>query len=382
MSHRTVPRWGMLNALDDYPIHQTPEPIAHPASSDRNVYDRTWFNGFTAAGDAYFALGMAIYPHRGVLDAAFSTVTAEGIQHAFFVSRRAPDERTDLSAGPFRLEITEPLRRTRVILDDNDSGLACDLEFSALTAPIQEARQTLWNGNRPFMDATRFDQFGRWSGTITTPDGEIHVDEWHGTKDRSWGIRGVGEPETGGAPRHLAGIHFFWTPLFWDDHISHAIFFDGPNGEPLVNEGLTAPLFGQTADIPAELTPLDTRMARAAHRIVYVPGSRLAASADVDLIALDGHIRTITMEPLLRFQMKGLGYGHPKWRQGSWLGELVTGSERYVLAEIDLSQPENFHTQQIVRATDSEGNVGIGVLEQITVGAHAPSGFSSFSDLG
>lgn len=30
----------MLNHLDDYPIHQTPEPIAHPASSDPNVYDR------------------------------------------------------------------------------------------------------------------------------------------------------------------------------------------------------------------------------------------------------------------------------------------------------------------------------------------------------
>ncbi|MFT7091269.1 MAG: hypothetical protein ACJAYW_001232, partial [Candidatus Azotimanducaceae bacterium] len=30
----------MLNRLDDYPIHQTPEPIAHPASSDPNVYDR------------------------------------------------------------------------------------------------------------------------------------------------------------------------------------------------------------------------------------------------------------------------------------------------------------------------------------------------------
>ena len=30
----------MLTKGDDYPIHQTPEPVAHPASSDRNVYDR------------------------------------------------------------------------------------------------------------------------------------------------------------------------------------------------------------------------------------------------------------------------------------------------------------------------------------------------------
>jgi len=53
----------MLNRLDDFPIHQTPEPIAHPATSDRNVYDRTWFNGYAGDGSYYFGVGMAVYPH-------------------------------------------------------------------------------------------------------------------------------------------------------------------------------------------------------------------------------------------------------------------------------------------------------------------------------
>jgi hypothetical protein len=35
----------MLSRFDDYPIHQTPEPIVHRASSDPNAYDRYWFNG-------------------------------------------------------------------------------------------------------------------------------------------------------------------------------------------------------------------------------------------------------------------------------------------------------------------------------------------------
>jgi hypothetical protein len=35
----------MLSRYDDYPVHQTPEPIAQPATTDRNVYDRYWFNG-------------------------------------------------------------------------------------------------------------------------------------------------------------------------------------------------------------------------------------------------------------------------------------------------------------------------------------------------
>ncbi|MBA1993732.1 hypothetical protein HLX74_24365, partial [Escherichia coli] len=87
------------------------------------------------------------------------------------------------------LEVIEPMRRTRVVLDDNATGLACDLTFSARTAAIQEARQTLWSGDRRAMDATRFDQFGRWHGVIRHPDGEIKVDDHtcYGTKDRSWG---------------------------------------------------------------------------------------------------------------------------------------------------------------------------------------------------
>jgi hypothetical protein len=369
----------MLNRLDDFPIHQTPEPIAVPATSDRNVYDRTWCNGYTADGSAYFGIGMAVYPHRGVLDGAFSVVTAGGRQHAFFGSRRAPHERTDMSVGPLRIEVVEPLRRMRVVLDENDSGLACDLTFSARTAPIEEARQTLWSGSRRVMDATRFDQFGRWTGTVRHPDGELVVDEWIGTKDRSWGVRGVGEPETGGAPGGLRGAFFLWAPLVWDDHVSHAIFFDGTAGEALVREGLVAPLYESEAAIPDRLTGTDERMATAAHRVAYHPGTRLASFAEIDLVRLGGETRTISLTPLLRFQMKGLGYGHPHWRQGAWHGELAVGAESFDPAELDLLAPENLHVQQVVSATDGD-RTGVGVLEQIVVGPYAPAGFVGVLD--
>jgi hypothetical protein len=369
----------MLNRLDDYPVHQTPLPLAHPATSDPNVYDRTWFNGYATDGSAYFGVGLAVYPHRRVQDGAFSVVTADGRQYAFLGSRLAPLERTDMAVGPFRIEIDEPLRRTRVILDDNPSGLSCDLTFSTRTAPIQEARQTLTDGLRVVMDATRFDQFGRWTGTIVHPDGELTVDEdgWRGTKDRSWGVRGVGEPIPMG-PTRPRTFFFLWAPLFWDDddHVSHAIFFDDARGQPLVREGLTAPLFGAEADVPEAPDGLDTRMATALHRVAYHPGTRLAASAEIDLVAVDGAVRTIALDPILRFQMKGLGYGHPTWRQGTWHGELELGHETYDLDELDLLRPDNIHVQQVVRASDSDGRTGIGVLEQVCFGPYEPAGFT------
>jgi hypothetical protein len=369
----------VLNRLDDYPIHQTPEPIAHPASSDRNVYDRTWFNGYTPDGSAYFGIGIAIYPYRKVLDCAFSVVQRDGRQHCFYGSCLAPLERTDMRVGPFTLEIVEPLRRARVVLDDNDTGIACDLTFSARTSPIQEARQVLWDGLRKTMDATRFAQFGRWDGTISHPDGSVAVNDWLGTKDRSWGIRGVGEPETTGAPGAPRSFFFLWAPSFWDDHVTHALFFDGARGEPLVREAIVAPLFDTEQAVPAALVDTDERMAGTAHRITYHPGTRLAARAEIDLLDLDGGLRTIHYEPMLRFQMKGLGYGHPTWRQGMWQGELKTGSESFDPAELDLLRPENIHVQQICRLSDGT-RTGVGALEQIVIGPYRPGGFTALLD--
>ena len=40
----------MITSFDDYCIHQTHEPVAQPAQSDRNFYDRYWFNGFDPDG--------------------------------------------------------------------------------------------------------------------------------------------------------------------------------------------------------------------------------------------------------------------------------------------------------------------------------------------
>ena len=105
---------------------------------------------------------------------------------AFSPRAARPGSAPTWRAGPLRIEIPEPMRRTRVVLDDNDSGLACDLTFSARTAAIEEGRQTLWSGAKRTMDTTRFDLFGRWSGTIRTPEGDIAVsaDTCLGVKDR------------------------------------------------------------------------------------------------------------------------------------------------------------------------------------------------------
>jgi hypothetical protein len=89
----------MLTRFDDYPIHQTPEPLAFPASSERNVYGRYWFNGFSKEGEFYFGIAFAVYPNRDVMDCALSIVRADGTQDCFRASRRCPADRSDLRVG-------------------------------------------------------------------------------------------------------------------------------------------------------------------------------------------------------------------------------------------------------------------------------------------
>ena len=49
----------MLTRADDFPIHQTPEPIAH-TGSDRNFYDRYFYNGIhLGEEDIFFACAIS-----------------------------------------------------------------------------------------------------------------------------------------------------------------------------------------------------------------------------------------------------------------------------------------------------------------------------------
>ena len=90
----------MLSKMDDYPIHQTPEPIARPASSDRNVYDRYWFNGYQDDGAFYFGIGAALYPNLEIMDCGFSIVI-DGEQHAFHALAPRAEGAHRSRVGPF-----------------------------------------------------------------------------------------------------------------------------------------------------------------------------------------------------------------------------------------------------------------------------------------
>ncbi|GAA5156155.1 hypothetical protein GCM10023321_31290 [Pseudonocardia eucalypti] len=361
----------MLIPFDDYPVHQTALPLAQSGGGNPDHYDRFWFNGYTE--DFYFAVALGSYPNRGVIDGAFAVVH-RGEQRSVFASGRAPVDRARTEVGPIRIEIVEPMRVNRVRVSAPEHGLEADLTFRSRTPAHEEPRQTRYAGARLNMDVTRATSLGSWTGEIKV-DGEPVAlpDTWFGTKDRSWGVRPVGLPAPAAPEPSAAQFFFLWAPLNFDDCALHYMVFEDAEGVPWAETGARLPLIGP--DDPVT-DASGVRELAARHAIRWAPGTRRAASAALRLAGDDDPVQ---LEPLLTFRMRGAGYFHPTWGHGLWHGEAVTGAERHRVEELDKLAPDHVHIQQVVRARWG-GRTGMGVLEQIVIGPHAPSGFTEFLD--
>jgi hypothetical protein len=362
----------MLTSFDDYPIHQTPEPVAHTATGDRNFYDRYFFNGYTRDGALFFAAALGLYPNRRVMDAAFSVVR-DGKQHVVRASRLAPADRRETRVGPIFVEVLEPLRALHVRVSDNDFGLSADLAFYARTGAIEEPRFTYRPEGRVLMDVTRLTQFGFWEGYIRLGDEEIAIfpDRTPGVRDRSWGVRPVGEPE-GGAPGMPPQFFWLWSPIHFDERCTHFAVNEDAAGRRWHASGSIAPA-GRLDEAAAE------PMATVDHRVRWRPGTRRASGAEIMLTPHGRAPVTIALEPLLTFQMRGLGYLDPEWGHGQWKGPEVIDGVTWMLADLDPMDPRHLHVQQLCRARCGSDE-GLGILEQLVIGPHAPSGFTSILD--
>ncbi len=369
----------MLTLHDDYPLHQTTDPIAHPSTTDLNYYDRYFFNGFSRDGDLFFAVAMGLYPNRRVLDASLSVVR-DGRLVSLHASRLAPAERSETRVGPLSIEVVEPMRLLRVRCAANQSGLECDLLFRARTSAIEEPRMTLAHEGRLLMNTTRFTQFGSWEGSLRV-DGtavDVAAERVLGVRDRSWGIRPVGE-RSAGAPGPPPQFFWLWAPLHFDDRCTLLGVCEDGEGRVTHAGGAVAPVYGSPEQVPATAASGIERMASVAHRIRWQPGTRRSASAEIELVPHGAAALSISLEPLLCFPMVGIGYTHPEWGHGLWKGEEAVAAESWKLDELDPLDPRHIHVQQLCRARAGDRE-GVGVLEQLVIGPHGPYGFRSLLD--
>ena len=366
----------MLTPFDDYPIHPSADPIAHPATGDPNHYDRYWFNGMDLDGGLFLGAAMGHYPVRGVVDAAFSVVL-DGVEHSLFASGRMPLDRST-TVGPVRLEVVEPLKTIHLAADPSAQGVGADLVFRARTAAIEEPRQRRVSAEGILMmDNTRLTQWGTWEGTIEVDGRQIRVDpsRVRGTRDRSWGTRNVGAAVVTNRPPQPPQVFWMWAPLHFDDICTHLAIHEHRDGRRWLQTARCVPLsLDGGAEEPNAAVEFEVD-----YDFDWVPGRREVRAAAFTLRDRAGAAQTIELETLYTFRMRGIGYSHPHWSHGSNHGALEVGRESIPLDEFDPLDISSVHLQNVVRARWGD-RVGIGVLEQFVLGPHDPSGLAGFLD--
>ena len=116
--------------------------------------------------------------------------------------------------------------------------------------------------------------------------------------------------------------------------------------------------------------------------IHYKEGTRRIAKAEFSARKQDGTEVVWNLTPKYHIYMCGLGYMHPEWGHGQFHGEKQSLYDFYDLSE-DPHDPPFLHIQAICEFELSENQSkikGIGALEQLLIGPHAPSGFEDLLD--
>jgi hypothetical protein len=222
------------------------------------------------------------------------------------------------------------------------------------------------------MDYTRLTQNVRVSGWIEVDGVRKTLDAGTvGTRDRSWGVRPVGNPDSQPTvPEQIGGFFWQWTPLNFADR---SVFFH-VNADP---DGV--PWNTRAVILPDGAGPNEGHHTDAAtiEDVTMIPGTRHAQGGTLVVPLKQGSAR-VKFEPFLTFLMRGIGYGHPNWRHGAYKGELVVEREDINLGAVNMASPENWHIQALSRVTLSlpgeDPQVGMGVFEQLIAGPYRPYG--------
>lgn len=367
-----------ISPMDEYLAHQTSETFDHVATSDRNFYDRFYFNCHPSSDELFLVAGLGQYPNLGVTD-AFVSVSHDDLHTVVRASRELGSNRLDTSVGPIRVEILEGLARLRVVCEPNEWGLACDLTFTGTVPAIEEPKTFRRQYGRVTSDVSRFAQVGVWEGELEVAGRSYSVtpDRWKGARDRSWGIRPVGEPEPPGirVKDFAAGTHGFfhqWLPMQFDDFVIKVQFDELHDGTRIQEESVKVYNLGSGRP--------DEPMGRPEIDITYVPGTREIERAVLRLTRPDGEVRTVTSTPLRTLYLKaGTGYmPHEGWGHGYYQGPSKVEGLTFDMSTPGARAQWSGLNETLARFELDTGEVGYGLHENMVVGVYLPHGFDSF----
>ena len=97
---------------------------------------------------------------------SYATVPIYQLQWNFRASRQLRPDPLTITVGPLSITVLEGLRKHRIVLEPNDSGIAFELEFHGTLNPHEEKAHLRRRDGRVTENMARAQQFGRYSGWL------------------------------------------------------------------------------------------------------------------------------------------------------------------------------------------------------------------------
>jgi len=365
-----------LTILDDYPWHQTAAPMPLPATSDSHFNDGYYWGFFSHGHFCYF--GMRLYPNTNVMDGFAGGVFA-GEQRTVRASRALRPDVHVLEVGPLRLTILEPMRRQRLELIENPSGVEFDVTITGTSPAFFESPDIHYRRGRLINHVLRYTQLGRADGTLTV-DGETEpIERWYSDRDHSWGIRSSMGPQipirgtepSRGDPRAIR----MWLPFELDDHCAMFSLHEDSDGNRIDFDGRIYWRDGR-----------DVHLADARHSFRYLEGTRRLVGGELTLVTEGGEEHDYELQVVGDpWSAQGLGYVRG-WQDGatpgSWRGESYLESDRFVVNDpAEIAGPPHVPVERRLGACeypievrDSKGQSGIAQFEHMVYRPYRPYG--------
>jgi hypothetical protein len=288
----------VLLGIDEYPFHQITQPFAATASSDAQWNDGHYVCACDAAGTVSLAASLRLYPNNDVLD-GFVCVRYGDRQHNIRLSRRLRPDLEQLGVGPLRLELVEPMRVVRLVLEPNDFGIEVDITCRSATLPHLDPVETSRVDGRLVSERVTYEVTGQASGWVQVRGERVDLDPERDSffRNHSWGVHpGRGGPRLYAAdrPRRRAPGVRQWVLFRLPSH--GGFFFQDPSGRAAAGKGSVF-----YADRSVAVRSVE-------HDLEFYDGGRRLRSGWFRLVDAEDVERTYQIEDLGWVYCQGGGY--------------------------------------------------------------------------
>jgi len=348
-----------LAPIDDYMIHQTPDPIRIVWSTDPRIYERFWVICHDNKGELLLVTGLSFYPNLDTAE-AYAIVNLRGQHTSVRAFRRLGADRMNMEVGPLKPAIVQGLRAWRYILEENEWGVSYDLQW-------RDTRRQIYNASSGSMaegsprgrraDITAgFEGFGVAQGWVKVCGERIDLtpEISGGTRDRHWGVgRGVGGPNLQPGRK----LHAGWIGGNWVSFKTFSIW----GNTILYNYGDPRPAMG--------------RIVKTMRRLRFEPDTQIFLEGVIDYTLDSGEVKQVHYRRLgyqTAYMRCGMYGGTPDKNiyQGQYVGENVVEGDHYDVTKAEVRRRLMGLDEHHCEVT-CEGETTTGILQPLEPDAYS-----------